>query len=146
MPILKFLLSISFLWGYNIYSSEISTETVSVGINQSLYDFEFTEKLIEYFKIEDKRKEIYELKKRGFYRTELIFLVKMSIEKNIELAQIIKEITKKKKTVYEIAKEYNYDVGKNFISSIIIRKEIELKIDDLKKLKDIVKKEFLNEK
>jgi hypothetical protein len=146
MFFLKIILLYFFFSEHNSYPSEISTQTISVGINQSLYDFEFTNKVIEYFKMEDKRKEIYELKKEGFYRTELIFTIKFSIDKKIEISEIIKMAKKKRKSIYKIADEYGYNSKENFLKSIEIRKQIESEIDDLGKLKKIIKKEFLDEK
>jgi len=146
MFFLKIILLYFFFSEHNSYPSEISTQTISVGINQSLYDFEFTNKVIEYFKMEDKRKEIYELKKEGFYRTELIFTIKFSIDKKIEISEIIKMTKKKRKSIYKIADEYGYNSKENFLKSIEIRKQIESEIDDLGKLKKIIKKEFLDEK
>jgi hypothetical protein len=146
MFFLKIILLYFFFSEHNSYPSEISTQTISVGINQSLYDFEFTNKVIEYFKMEDKRKEIYELKKEGFYRTELIFTIKFSIDKKIEISEIIKMTKKKRKSIYKIADEYGYNSKENFLKSIEIRKKIESEIDDLRKLEKIIKKEFLDEK
>jgi len=128
-----------------LYTTDISTSTINTGINQSLYDFEFTNKVIDYFQIENKKMDIYELKKMGFYRTELIFTIKFSIEKNIDISEIIKKLKQTKKSIYNLANEHKYDVKENFLKSIKVRKNIESEINELEKLKKIIKKEFLNE-
>lgn len=130
--------------------NSIETSTLSA-ITNSFYDKDFIFKTINYFK-ENYNYDIllstkslhllFYIKKTGVYRTELIFLIKFSYDKKIDIEEIYNEIKNKKTDIFEITKRQGYDINTNFKKAIEIRKIIEKEINDTKNLKEIIEKNF----
>lgn len=129
----------------------VSTQAYT--LEYSTYDIIFTKKAIEYFSntyncpsnilsSEENKSKVFELKKNGAYRTELIFTLKMCCEKNIDINTILNSMNKDKKSVFDIAKEYNYNVIENFNRSKKIKESIEKEIDDKGLTKVLIEKYF----
>ncbi|MGC8728186.1 MAG: hypothetical protein ACP5SD_02845 [Elusimicrobiales bacterium] len=142
----------SILLSLNLFSLDNSATNYTT--LDSLYDKEFTNQTIKFFKenldfdiTTDTQSitNIYLIKRNGVSRTELIFLLKYLKDTKSDLSGIVKE-TEKNKDIFRIAKERGYPIDENLKFSAKIKKEIEKTVDDIKIIKPIIEKEFLNEK
>ncbi|MBP7796119.1 MAG: hypothetical protein KA059_05015 [Elusimicrobiales bacterium] len=147
------MLSIILFLHINLFSNEYDVSTHTYTIEYSIYDSGFTKKVIDYFSLpdncpsdilitDDKLAKVYELKKIGFYRTELIFLIKMCCEKSINIETVLNEIKDEGKTVFDIAKKNNYDIIKNFSESNKIKNKFEKELKETNLLKVLIEKYF----
>jgi hypothetical protein len=134
--------------------SEVSVSSITYTLVDSFYDKEFTNRAIDYFsknyslKItedENKISLIYQIKKNGVSRTELLIIL-LYLSKNPNDINMLTRKIEKGKDIFEILKEKKYDLNPLYIQSNKIKKEIEKDLDDFKLLKPVIEKEFLNEK
>jgi len=136
-----------------INAQQPTLSTQSYTLEHSVYDANFTEKVIAYFLNPDncssnilsndiEKSKIWEFKRLGFYRTELIFALKFCCEKNIDIDTVLIKINKNKKSIFEIAKEYNYNVIENFNRSKEIKEKIEKELDNKDLIKVLIDKYF----
>jgi|GEM_PF-2604306 len=134
--------------------SEVSVSSITYTLVDSFYDKEFTNRAIDYFsknyslKItedENKISLIYQIKKNGVSRTELLIIL-LYLSKNPNDINMLTRKIEKGKDIFEILKEKKYDLNPLYIQSNKIKKEIEKELDDFKILKPVIEKEFLNEK
>ncbi len=135
------------------YSENISIRTENLSV--LIYDKFFVIKTIEYFKDKydinidsNTLTEIFTLKKYGYSRTEIVFILKLSCENNIKISEILQEL-KKENDIFKIAKKKNDDINKSFKEALKTKDYIEntnTEIDNFEIISEIIKKEFYDKK
>lgn len=89
--------------------------------------------------------DLIEYRVKGIYRTELVYLILLSIEKKEKFKNLMSERLKGK-SLEDISKKRNYDFLLNFERAFKISKSLEKEEEDIKMLNDIlVNKKIYNE-
>lgn len=88
-------------------------------------------------------KELKEYSQLGFYRTELVYLTLLSIDKKVKLKELTDEV-RKGKSLREISRKKSYDFMSNFKKALKISEMLKNRENDIKELHNLLINETIN--